>query len=173
MPTAPTALAQDHNTPTIRPAVIGDWAFLCATFKQSFWRESPWARRIRWSVFAENHEPIVHRVLQRSEVLVACDRTDEDQIAGYLVFEPKATPPVLHFAYVKPAFRRAGVFRALLGASGLPQDLDGVEVTHATKAWFSLAPVIDKATGAITRDGKPGLEEHFRAVHNPYRAFIA
>lgn len=161
---------QPEATPLkLRPAVPGDVAFLSSTWKQNFWRESPWANRIRWPIFDAGHAPIVQRLLERSKVLVACDPTLEDEIAGYLVWEPN----VLHWAYVKPAFRRAGVFSSLLAATGLPADLAGVAVTHGTRAWFSASPMTDKATGRELKPGRKGLETLFPlAHHDPYRGLI-
>jgi hypothetical protein len=152
--------------PKIRPADEGDVAFLSSTWKQSFWRESTWANRIRWSVFEPGHAKVIQRLLARSLAIVACDPERETEIAGYLVYEPGA----IHYAYVKPAFRRAGVLRALLAASGLPADLDAVAITHGTRTWFSAPPLVDKPTGKTLKAGRPGLEEKFpKAVHDPYR----
>lgn len=152
----------------LRPAVPGDVAFLSSTWKQNFWRESPWANRIRWPIFDAGHAPIVQRLLERSKVLVACDPTLEDEIAGYAIFSHE--PNVLHWAYVKPAFRRAGVFAQLLAATGFPADLSGVEITHGTRAWFSASPMTDRTTGRELKPGRLGLESKYPgAVHNPYR----
>jgi hypothetical protein len=153
-------------TPKIRPATEGDVAFVSSTWKQSFWRESTWANRIRWTVFEPGHAKIVQRLLARSMVLVACDPEVETEDVGYIVFEPGA----IHYAYVKPPFRRAGVLRSLLAETGLPKDLAGVAITHGTRTWFSAPPLVDKPTGKTLKAGRPGLEEKFpKAVHDPYR----
>lgn len=165
------AVAQQFSEPRIRPAVVGDVAFCSATWKQSFWRESPWAKRVRWGVFAPHHSQIIQRLLERSSVLVACDPEREEEILGYIAFE--LPPKILHWSYVKPSFRRAGVFSALLAATGLPGDLAGCAVTHCTRAWFSAGAFVDKETGAEIRSGKPGLEDRFPlATHDPYLAFM-
>jgi GNAT superfamily N-acetyltransferase len=157
---APQIATEDATArePRVRLAEAGDVAFIASTWKQSYWRESPWASRLRWRTFEPQHGQVVQRLLARSSALVACDPERPADIVGYLVFELPA-PAALHFAYVKPAFRRAGVLRALLAASALPADLAGVRVTHATWAWFS-------------RTGKPGLEERYpAAVNNPSWAY--
>lgn len=144
----------------VRPAAVDDVAFIASTWKQNFWRESHWGRRIRWAVFAPSHAVIIQRLLERSLVLVACDPEREEEILGYLVFELVPIAGAVHFAYVKPAFRHAGVLRSLLADSGLPPDLADVQITHATWSWLS-------------SPGKPGIEEKFpKAVHDPYRAFF-
>lgn len=140
-----------HAQPRIRDAVVGDVPFLASTWKQSFKFDSPWANRIRWQAFSAGHGPVIQRLLERSATLVACDPEREEDILGYLVFEP--APKIVHYAYTKPSFRRAGVCRALLNASGLPADLAGVTITHATNKWFG------------------SLEKRCKAQHDPYPAF--
>lgn len=154
----PAAIQSTAHEPRIRAAELGDVAFISSTWKQSYWRESPWASRLTWRTFNQQHARVVQRLLALSSALVACDPTRSDAIIGYAVFD-RTAPLALHFAYTKPAFRRAGVFRSLLAASGLPADLAGVDVTHATWAWFSRAE-------------KPGLEEFYPlAVNNPRWAY--
>lgn len=152
----------------IRPAEAGDVAFLFATWKQSFWRDSPWAKRLRWGIFAPNHDKVIRKILARAQVFVACEPEHQDEIAGYFVFE-LAPLPCAHFAYVKPAFRRDGVFTQLIAASGLPPDLAGVHVTHGTKAWFSIPAVVDRPSGTVVKEERPGIEQKYpQAIHNPY-----
>lgn len=157
----------------IRPAVAGDVAFIASTWKQSFWRDSPWGSRLRWPVFSRGHGPIVQQLIVTSAALVACDTDREEEIFGYLVFDlvnPTA-PAAVHFAYTKAAFRRAGIFRALLAASGLPADLAGVAITHATRAWLSVPASTDRETGAVLREARHGLDAYYPlAVNDPYRA---
>lgn len=186
----PTAAPANGHRPHIRSAVETDRAFIASTWAQNFWRESSWANRIRWPIFNAGHAPIIRRLLERSAVLVACDPIATDEIAGYLVYEPPLTPvapsqdgrpvallrpyhgPAVHFAYVKPAFRRAGVLRSLLAASELPPTLAGVAVTHGTRAWFS-APDLRDSQNRVVKPGRPGLEEKFPgAVHDPYRWMV-
>lgn len=153
----------------VRPAVVDDVAFIASTWKQSYWRESAWGSRIRWAIFNPNHARIVAQLLERSRVVVACDTEREGEIFGYLVCEPDA----LHFAYTKAAFRRLGVFRSLLGYSGLPANLAGVAITHATRAWLAKPAVVDEMTGAVIRAARRGLEDFYPlAVNNPYRALL-
>jgi GNAT superfamily N-acetyltransferase len=144
----------------VRPAVAGDVAFLSATWKQAAWRGCPAYNRVRWAIFAPHYTEIVGRLLQRCAVLVACDPEHEEEILGYVVTELPVAKPGPHepsalvWAYVRPAFRRAGLFTALIRAAGLPPDLAGVEIVCATRTWFAIA-------------GKyPG------AVHNPFRQFM-
>jgi GNAT superfamily N-acetyltransferase len=137
----------------VRPAVGKDVPFVAWTWKTHYRNSSPWASRITSSVYYQKHDRVVARLMARSSALVA---SIEDELAGYIVFEARA----VHFIYVKPPFRRAGIARALFVASGLPPDLAGVAITHPTWTWFS------------SHRGGSGLEEKFPlAEHDPYIAF--
>lgn len=151
----------------IRPRLADDTALISATWKQSFWRESLWGHAVRWPVFNAGFSKVVERLLARSTVLVACDPGSDDDILGYLVFEPGA----LVWAFVKPAFRRAGIFTALLAATGLPKDLLGIEAVCCTRPWLGWPAMVDKATGAPLKPARPGIGDKFKATHNPFRAF--
>lgn len=161
-----TAAARTLHQHPVRPAVPDDLPFIGATWVQSYWQESPWGNRIRWQIFRRGHDKVIRSLLTRSQVLVAHDPSDENEITGYFVYEPAI--PAAHWTYVKPAFRKAGIASALLAASGLPHDLSGVSITHATRAWLSL-PEMRGPGGSIVRPMRPGIEEHFpKSIHDPY-----
>lgn len=155
----PAAALADPVPFAIRPARPEDAPLILGTWLEQWFRESYWAHRVRAREFFAGHRPLIVSILEHAQVLAACDATDADSDAGYIVFE--AGPRrVLDFIYVKKAFRGMGVGRALLAASGLPQDLAGVGLSHCTRAWFST-----KAHGL-------GLEARFpSAIHNPYLAW--
>lgn len=141
----------------IRPMEASDRSFVLATWLNNYKHESYFAARISDKVFFRHHHDVVERLLARSRVLIACDPGDANEIVGYIVWEPG----VLHWCYVKKAFRQYGLGRALLTATDLPDDLSGVSITHATKMWFS------------TRKDGAGLEAKFpHAVYNPYLGVI-
>jgi len=58
------------------------------------------------------HDIILKKILTKCTLLVACDPDDPDVIWGYVAFN--AENPVLHFVYVKGAFRRMGIGTRLL-----------------------------------------------------------
>lgn len=152
----------------IRPADADDVQFVVGTWIEGFRKGSPWAKRLTNDVYFRHHGSVVAALLSRSEVLVACDRTDPRVIYGDVVFErATAEGPALHWVYVRKSMRLLGVARALLLATGLPPDLSGVNVTHPTFLWFAtrrLGP-----DGEVATPGRGGLEEMFpRAIHNPY-----
>lgn len=151
-----------------RDATIEDFDFVQATLLNHYYEESFWALRLTTRAYFDGHTPLVRALLQQASVLVACEVADPTSILGFIVFEKEGGPggaDVIDFLYVKKAWRKLGIARMLLEASGLwfagNRDLDGVHVTFCTKAWFHTKQ-------------KPGLEEHFKATYWPYgqwRAF--
>jgi hypothetical protein len=145
----------------IREAQPSDTNFLLSVWGRGYRFGSPVTRRMSDSVFYSNHMPYLHALIQRSRCLVACDPDEHDFIASILVWEDATDtkPAVVHWVFTRKQLRLCGSAKALLKASGLPMDLAGVEVSHATSVWWH------SATAA-------GLEDKFpNAVYNPYRAF--
>ena len=64
--------------------------------------------------FFEVYRPALEGMLLSSEVTVACDSEDEDQIIGWISYRPG----VLVYAYVKHAFRGLGMFETLMLHAG-------------------------------------------------------
>lgn len=152
----------------IRLAEPSDVQFVVGTWIEGYRRGSPWAHRLRDRVFFRHHQPIIAALLERSEVLVACDQSDPRVIYGDIVYELSSPEgPAVHWVYVKKSLRRLGVAAHLLAATGLPQDLAGVNITHPTYAWFATRRI--GSDGEVAVPGRSGLEERFPyAIHNPY-----
>lgn len=61
--------------------------------------------------FFKHHHKIVSGILGRAEIRIAAPPDDDFTILGFAVVEPGT----IHMVYVKAAFRRLGLARALLG----------------------------------------------------------
>jgi len=83
------------------------------------------------------HDIILKKILTNCTLLVACDPEDPDVIWGYVAFDQ--VDPVLHFVYVKGAFRRMGIGTRLLNEARLMLD-DPVIVSHRTESLFKAWP---------------------------------
>jgi len=129
-----------------------DLPLIYDTWRNNFRRDSlPWSR-VSVHVWEPAFTRCIDRLLANSRTVVAVTPDDDDEIMGYLVYQPDA----LVWAFVKPPYRREGIFWSLLRASGLPMDLAGCEAVCCTLRWFA----------------KPdGLETKFKAQHNPFRMF--
>lgn len=126
----------------LRDGVADDHNFVKQTWLKCY-RHSAFARAIRDSVFFRFHHPIVERILERpgTSVRVACLPDAPEVILGYLVHEGG----VVHWVYVKGAFRRLGIASRL--AENLPPDFS---FTHRTT------------------EAEPLLRKYPHATYNPY-----
>lgn len=108
-----------------RPGEPGDRAFICSSWLRGHHREGDWPRRLgihrcaqagygtvedgrgcsccKFSHrrYFDEHGLVVERLLERAQVLVACNPERTTQIIGYIVFGPG----VLHWVFVKEPFR--------------------------------------------------------------------
>lgn len=73
-------------------------------------RHAPWARYVKNWVFHPAQHELVHRILGPSQVTIACDRENPELLLGCIVHQR----PVLHWLYVKGAYRGLGIGRALV-----------------------------------------------------------
>lgn len=69
-------------------------------------------------VYKAGQTALVERLLKRCDVLVATHADTPDLILGWCVAERHSDALLVHFAYVKSAFRRLGVASLLLAGFG-------------------------------------------------------
>jgi GNAT superfamily N-acetyltransferase len=165
--TAPPFPAHEGDRIGYRDATLDDFDFVQGTLLNHFYEEAFWSLRLTTRIFFDGHTPLVRSLLQQASVVIACERDDPTSILGFVVFEKGGGPDgadVIDFIYVKKAWRKLGIGKMLLIATGLETGnptLEGVHVTFCTKAWFHTKQ-------------KSGLEEHYKAIYWPYgqwRAF--
>lgn len=112
----------------LRPGLQEDWPFIFATWLRCYRYSSAFAQHIPEPVFFRYHHAAIQRILDRgAQIRVAHLVDDSSVILGYLVTEPG----VIHFAYVKKAFRRHGIATDLF--RGL--DVNAHVFTHWTRDW--------------------------------------
>ena len=100
-----------------RAPTVSDKSFIFNSWLKSF-RHSPLAKPLCNEVYFKNHKVIVENILKRSRVLIACNPEDEDQIYGYIVYEPIIDDiTVLHYVYVKFTYRKLGIARTIVEGS--------------------------------------------------------
>lgn len=111
----------------IREPRANDLKFIQHSFIESYRHESPLGRSTRPKIYYAEYQKIIDHLLQTCSVLIACDPNDLDTIYGYLVFEPH----VAHYAFVKLAWCRLGIAKALVTkAFGTAS---GLVISHSTK----------------------------------------
>lgn len=93
-----------------------DKDFLYNSWLKSYKHNSYFAKRIRNSIFFPNHERIINHLISKPtvKVFITCPKNDEDTILGYLVCDTSTDDHVIHFVFVKDAFRRMGIMKEML-----------------------------------------------------------
>jgi ribosomal protein S18 acetylase RimI-like enzyme len=142
------AQAQISISPAIRQAIEADVPFIFNSWLKSY---RSMARTVSNPVYFEFHHKAIEALLQRSEVLVAVNPADANELYGYIVYEVVQDVPVIHYAYVKQSFRGLGIATALaakLQVSG------GGFYSHETRAGIEVL-----------------AHKGLKFVYNPYLAF--
>ena len=96
----------------IRHALPSDVAFVYSTWLNSYKRDSALGKSTRDTIFFNEYRFVVDYILNRPnvDVMVCCHPDEISVIFGYAVYEPG----ILHYVFVKEAFRRLGIAKALL-----------------------------------------------------------
>lgn len=97
----------------IRKAGRADIPFITSSWLESF-RNAPMVRGVPNSIYYHYHHKILEEVLPRSVVLMACNAEDTDQLVGFICAEVFEKSLVVHYVYVKQAFRRLEVAKRML-----------------------------------------------------------
>jgi len=99
---------------TYRPIqTASDEAFVYNAWLKSY-KDSPWGKPLINDIFFTNHKEIVKKLLDSSEVLLAVNPEDPDQIYGFAVIEKSPRVSIIHYVYVKYNFRKLGLARDLV-----------------------------------------------------------
>jgi ribosomal protein S18 acetylase RimI-like enzyme len=116
----------------LRQPVESDVPFIYATLLRSNYFDTEALSQVRKTIYFENYRLVVDELLLNAEVTIACLETDHQVILGYMIHEPG----VIHYIFVKDAFRNLGIARSLV-----TEKLDTskpLTVTHLTKSVRSL-----------------------------------
>lgn len=122
------------NDFVIRQAGEDDMPFIFSTWLRNYRHSSTgFAQDIDKEVYYDFHHQVISRIVSRhAHVLLAVDKQDPTVIFGYLVLEwfPDKFS-VIHYGYVKKAFRNLGLFNSLLKAASVGRNK--VLYTHKTE----------------------------------------
>ncbi len=122
----------------LRDACGDDLSFIYSTWLESYRYDSFFGKSHRNGVFFPDYQLVLDKLLEESRVVVACVPDSPETILGYIVFEPN----LLHYIFVKGAFRRFGIATSLLDYA-FPNLERSVCFTHKTYTAF---PFIAKHT---------------------------
>ena len=103
---------------TIRKPVPSDVEYLLKTWGREHRRALP--RALPDRLFYHEFQKIMYSLVSRSDARVICAAEDPNYILGFVIgtVHPDAKTAVVHFAYVRSPFRRAGMVREALRDMG-------------------------------------------------------
>ena len=94
-----------------------DKPFVFSTLLKNYKHSSYFAKRIKPVIFFAGHHDVVAYLVEKPNVdtFIAHPKDDTETILGYLTCERRAEEalPIVHFVFVKDAFRNMGIARAL------------------------------------------------------------
>lgn len=134
----------------VREATIEDLDFVYATWLRFFKHHSPHGRKLSPHIFFENHHKIIEVILAqpKTKTIVCCLASEPKVLLGYIV---GSGDDVIHFVFVKESFRKFGIAKHLLEASGI--DPQKAMFTHYCDTTYEL------------------LKKYPKLIHNPYLAY--
>ena len=82
------------------------------------------------------HDTLLKKIIRNPSITLACDPDDPDTVWGYVCSDGE----LLHFIYVKSAFRGFGIGGCLLRSAGIPKGR--MMISHRTESLFVAFPNI-------------------------------
>lgn len=89
-----------------------DKSFIMATFLRGLYYGNEFFKLIPKKIFMDNYKLIIEALLNKHIIKVACLKEDPDIILGYSVLSKDFQ--IIHFCFVKSAWRKNGIARSLL-----------------------------------------------------------
>lgn len=118
----------------LRPAVATDLPLVFSSWLRSY-RDGPIGRVLTDTVFYSEAKPVVVALASSARLIVACDPANPDTIYGWACGE-RLADLVVHFVYVRSAWRGWGIARRLLEALGYEAP-EPIVATHVTALYSS------------------------------------
>lgn len=119
----------------VRAAKLDDLPFIYSTWLRSYRHSSQFAKKITNEIFYDMHHRVIDSFITRGgTVLIAHAKGEPDVILGYLCMESVGS--ILQYIYVKEAFRKMGIGKALFEYSKLPEDTTFTHWTNSTN-WIT------------------------------------
>ena len=95
----------------------------------------PFAQNMSNDTFFHHHKQVIEKILEKPDVhtIMIVEDTDLDHIYGYAVVENLGEAHIIHYVYVKHAYRKLGLAKTLLEAM-IPKLGDKLTfVTHESR----------------------------------------
>lgn len=116
----------------LRYATAADEPFIIDSWMRCNKSHSPLVQHVDSRAYETHHRPLVRQLVERSQTFVAYATAVPDELVGFICGDRSAdTGLVVHFVYVKRAYRRVGVARELLRGLGYERG-EVITATHIT-----------------------------------------
>jgi GNAT superfamily N-acetyltransferase len=126
----------------LRPSNEGDLGFIVHSWTESWHRNSPEMRQVRFGVFRNAMRRRAVSFAARCTTLVACDPGDHSHVLGWACVEQRGGLGVVHYVYVRETRREHGLaahlVRQALARAGCAEGAPWV-FTHATYVGVRIA----------------------------------
>ncbi len=100
-----------------RPFVAGDLNFVANSWGSSYYKGALYQRHLSPEEFHKHHRPIRDKFFANPNgaIIICASRSDENIIIGWAAVEkPEAAGLILHYVYVKQAFKGWGIANELI-----------------------------------------------------------
>lgn len=98
------------NPIDLRKLTPSDQNFVAASWFECYWKLHARNTPIHYDTYKVGQDKVINRVINGGQIIVAYARNVPDEIAGYVAFDKD----VLHFLYVKKAYRHLGIGSGLI-----------------------------------------------------------
>ncbi len=122
----------DDKPYIFRPYLLNDIPFIQSSWGNSYFSGVNGHGILLPEDFHSHHRPIRDKILSKSNIaiIVCCSKDDQGLIIGYSIVEKPHSPGlILHYIYVKQAFKKEGIAKHLIKMSLSERP---VLYTHAT-----------------------------------------
>ncbi len=117
---------------TFREPSKADYNFIASSWLKSFRKFEP---KVDSDVYYKHHNRLIDSIMARSKVIIACNENDNEQVFGYIVYE-ESPISIVHYTYVKEAYRKMGIAKALSRAAHITDVFVFTHLTHASYTVF-------------------------------------
>ena len=104
------------NLPIVyRQMTPKDSPFVYSTWLRSY-RQMPFAQNMSNDTFFHHHKQIIEKILSKpnTKVVMVCEDADPDHLYGYSVVEQYGDATIIHYVYIKHAYRKLGLAKNLI-----------------------------------------------------------
>ena len=101
----------------LRQATADDISFVFHSWLKSYYELGFSSRGVSPAIYFKSQHVLISAILQHSTILIAAPEGDDLTILGFVVFGRIEGQAAIHYAYVKAAFRRAGIGGQLMNTA--------------------------------------------------------